>query len=140
MSNLKEVGMAVLTYAQDYDETFPRSTEWSDLLQGPRPSGEKIGLFDKSLHCPSSSTPWGYGYSRGISAKKIAQLEEPARTVLFFDANSSLRSFSGGISDTADRHIGGSNFVFADGHAKWQNRLTIHDLIWDIPEPSKPRK
>jgi prepilin-type processing-associated H-X9-DG protein len=43
----------------------------------------------------------------------------PTNTILFCEEPEDNYSFTTGKYDTATRHFGGSNFVFADGHADW---------------------
>jgi prepilin-type N-terminal cleavage/methylation domain-containing protein len=118
VSNMKQLGLAVMMYAQDYDETYPLTanygvapdpTIWPEALQ---PYIKNQGVFN----CPSAS---GAGYAvnwaqRGYasigmtgqlafdplaaegftSAATIASMDEVARTPLF--------------ADTANAKIGGA--------------------------------
>jgi prepilin-type N-terminal cleavage/methylation domain-containing protein len=55
----------------------------------------------------------------------LAQINEPARTVLITDSATFISSLSNTViyvtfgCEAADAHNGGGNHVFADGHAKW---------------------
>ena len=37
-SNVKQLGLAILQYSQDYDETYPQAINNSDMYAGPSPS------------------------------------------------------------------------------------------------------
>ncbi len=63
LSNLKQIGLGIMQYVQDYDETYPVSTrtdgvEWSNLIQPYIKNGAKGGLI------PSGTE--AYNYSGGI--------------------------------------------------------------------------
>ncbi|MGO9526030.1 MAG: type II secretion system protein [Verrucomicrobiia bacterium] len=47
------------------------------------------------------------------------QAISPANTILFCEQPENPFSITNGKYDTVTRHFGGSNFVFADGHADW---------------------
>jgi prepilin-type N-terminal cleavage/methylation domain-containing protein/prepilin-type processing-associated H-X9-DG protein len=101
MSNLKQIGLGVLQYTQDFDERLPRS-----IADGnPRPASDtvffQISPYIKSeqiFRCPSDSSPTGaqnysYGYNYrylGFGpfsdlAISIAALQEPSLTVMMTD-------------------------------------------------------
>ena len=75
----------------------------------------------------SPSAPWfGYAMNRlmtGTSAKvyhrSIAAL--PAKVILFSESENNSFSFTDGsfLGQVPQRHSGGMNFVFVDGHAAW---------------------
>ena len=99
-SNLKQIGLGILQYTQDYDEKLPRSIADSATRTA---SGDtvfnQIMPYVKStqlLKCPSDSsaaaTSYGYNYvylgfaddpSLSIS---VASIQEVARTVMMTDA------------------------------------------------------
>ena len=161
-SNLKQLGMAAVQYAQDYDETYPSVYRrmphlywWSDVLQ-PYIKNYQV------LVCPSGSLSYGterppslpnplvYSYafpyiSRNdagqditpLSGARMAQVPEPADTIIFVDSTHielftpGIQNFTisgsngvtdlgtGGQSRVARRHMDGFNCAFADGHVKW---------------------
>jgi len=145
LSNCKQLGLATLQYAQDYDESMPiaiwyNSSRWHTLIY-PYLKNDQI------LQCPSNSVAtvdYGYnGYylvyyhasaSGGVSttwgAAKLAQIEFPAEIILACDVyaygNSGVRFsryYTGntwGYGRTyEDLHNDGMNAAFCDGHAKW---------------------
>jgi prepilin-type N-terminal cleavage/methylation domain-containing protein/prepilin-type processing-associated H-X9-DG protein len=67
-SNLKQIGLGVLQYAQDYDEKYPTADWWNPTPSGTKPVGwaNRIQPYLKSLQvfgCPSDSNAlkpmWG---------------------------------------------------------------------------------
>jgi prepilin-type N-terminal cleavage/methylation domain-containing protein/prepilin-type processing-associated H-X9-DG protein len=114
-SNLRNLGAAVLMYAQDYDEQFPLAAyagagftffTWHDLTD---PYSKNTDIW----HCPSSqvskkdqggkvTTHFGYNVrylttiqpdfsnANGHTAVSLAAIQSPAETVLLVDAKASI--------------------------------------------------
>lgn len=169
LSNLRQIGMAAMMYAQDYDEIYPKVLEdylcplgayWGLNAAGTGfcPWHALIQPYLKSLNilqCPSSSwrntlTAYDgityplviggnyamnqvFGYREGPTVS-LATVEQPADTIFALDAwelrhvTYTMRPLQFNLNPTpdypgdyepADRHAGGNNVVFADGHAHW---------------------
>jgi len=149
LNNLKQLGLAVLMYVQDYDERFPGSivtpARWYGAIV-PYIKNTQIFL------CPSAerSSAWGgYGYndygttgSNGLGwryasssgpapsqwAPKLAEVEQPATMFMLGEPGANTYSFRGYADATywpSDLHNNGSNVVHVDGHAKWYNATGI---------------
>ncbi len=158
LSNVKQIGLGVMMYAQDYDEKYnfaycinPTMT-WPNLLM---PYVKNNQLFT----CPSDPDEWSIGgglylsyipnyrmFPPGDTATptptKMAQLTKPSQTIAIAEnadgSTSNLQpdcqyawgtngsSASSGYNRWArvslERHNGGSNYIFADGHAKWMTK------------------
>ena len=143
LSNVKQMALAALQYAQDYDETLPVAIggrpDWSlfwstvELLQ-PYANSDQI------TRCPSdpigavdlSSFPglgrYSYVWNRATFAYMVpgmpsgtihtlADIPLPAETTCFFDG-----TMVGMALWAAARHNDGVNVSFFDGHAKWHHR------------------
>lgn len=153
-SNLKQVGLGIMQYTQDYDEKFPLyyrgdGVGWGDSVQAYLKSNQ---LFK----CPSSSDAnaesdyaynLGLGYLAATPAAPIslAQLTQPSLTVMVMDMLPGFkRNWSAGdgydvcpvstctaglakLADGANRHLDGGNWVFTDGHVKWYKALNASD-------------
>lgn len=142
-SNNKQIAIAALQYAQDYDErTCPSydaaaiSSIWNQKLQPYMKSTQ-------ALQCPSSARVgtgtasaygWNYsyltytfggasGYGKGGIA--LANITAPAETINAGDSEANtlgyVIAYSGGYAPTGI-HNEGSNFCFCDGHAKWLSK------------------
>ncbi len=107
----KDLAMAMLLYAHDYDEHFPPASIWSDAIQ-PRVSSLTSYRCPEARHLRS-----GYAVNRALDCRSLFSLEEPGSTVALFDATGGWNS-SGGQELLAKRHAGGAVISFADGHVK----------------------
>ncbi len=148
LSNVKQIGVAVQMYIQDYDGAYPAyyigpsqtmDYSWVSLV-GPYAKNQQIFL------CPSDSgaarwTPgngdsvsnvsygWNYNWisynarnQAGGAPTMDADFQYPAETVLFCDAAQHYVQGPGTASSSywpQGRHNEGANFGLADGHAKW---------------------
>lgn len=167
-SNLRQIGLGMLQYTQDYDERLPRNDSgsdlgtWVDVLQ-PYLKSEQIFL------CPSDSTPYqmsaagGSGrrtsyalnqiYSDnpsenlfeandvGAAPTSLAAIEDVSGTIGVGDSQSYYQVYLSASTATiavalganpptfgngarsgqfVGRHFGGGNFLFLDGHVKFQ--------------------
>jgi prepilin-type N-terminal cleavage/methylation domain-containing protein/prepilin-type processing-associated H-X9-DG protein len=179
LSNLKQIGLGMIMYTEDYDEHVPpidinaaadtnanNPYGWADAIQ---PYLKSTQIFQ----CPSEQwgtkyngdpSHYGSGYTdywmnimlskpsyQGSGGVSIAEIDYPSQMVFLADGGgtwangpsyySSARYSSNGVSkssapigycnatsaphlavimdDGAKRHLDGTNFAFADGHAKW---------------------
>ncbi|HAZ62666.1 MAG TPA: hypothetical protein DCZ72_03515 [Armatimonadetes bacterium] len=199
LSNLKQIGLALMQYAQDYDETYPAwqdfhiSWDWKDNWQakiGPYVKNGDVANFTALRNhsgiwrCPSvegwksgTDTWWlcSYGMSMavaysypirwsaggspyygrpaslgGIGPLTMAKLDNPANTIFAGEGGNSGRldvpwnqrlytyevTYGYGPKNNAweqpDRHTGGSNYLFADGHVKWLKAEEVYPFS-DLP-------
>lgn len=69
-------------------------------------------------HCPAGPPGDNYGHNRYVGKK--SSISDPARTVYLYESKG---TGTGDESDVDPRHLGGSNFTFCDGHAKWSKEI-----------------
>ena len=147
LSNLKQIGLGALMYAQDYDEmllyhylssteavTYPGGGTHTGLMWyfNVYPYVKNIQIFS----CPSISYKWNgnytggirYGYSRYLGGKSLGDIDKPAETFMVGDSNyeAGESAMSYVLYSTYSprtyfdpRHNEGGNMVLMDGHAKW---------------------
>ncbi len=161
LANMRHLGMGLRLYSDDYDgRIVPAMLPHPDALRGicwdvtiqPYINNRMI------LLCPSDETPrrvhgalcepHSYGINLALSqvggylnsSLDLYSLEDPIGTILLCELNGERYAThgidwrNGGVDRVAARrHGGGSNFTFADGHAKWMRveQTLKPDLLWD---------
>jgi hypothetical protein len=95
MSNARQIGLALMMYAQDYDKFFPPAG--ADTVNQVLPYIKNEAVF----HDPSTGAP-GFAYTFGGGS--LAGIKEPADTVIGYITGP-----------------GGRAEIYADGHVKWRD-------------------
>lgn len=113
LSNLKQLGLGLNMYIQDYDEKLPPVNQWSDAVY-PYVKNKRIYI------CPSDTNPQcSYSFYDRVVGVKLKQILKPAETPAIFDGPGGWNA-SSSINSAVSRHENGFNVTFIDGHAKWQ--------------------
>ena len=154
LSNVKQISLAALMYAQDYDELLPFAhfgdgRWWYHVLQ-PYIANEQI------FRCPSRQAQslgyaWNYigcGYAPGTvwDPPRTGHMYEGCNIGIYADASNQIMigdNWHGGSSSQSrylyrqldrreGRHNEGDNYGFVDGHAKWLMPTAVQDVsMWD---------
>ncbi len=143
ISNMRQQGLAMLQYVQDYDGTYMPMAQWKSRLD---PYMRNRDLFK----CPSRpQLPWYYGHGinlgcqhssvivRGIPEANEALIANPAQKIAVVEwdrCNAGAPCgphglFHGGATcywSVCRIHLRGSNLLFADGHVKWLKPEQYH--------------
>lgn len=113
--NVKQLALAMQMYLADYDQ-FPQGEGWVEALTD-------YGTSDRVLKCPDdqSGARCSYGMNSGLSGATVSVMGDPGRKVVIYETARPGDNPTGGKSDVASppRHMGGNNYGFGDGHAKW---------------------
>jgi serine/threonine protein kinase len=115
ISNLRDLGMAVMQYCQDYDERMPLAYNWADAVY------PYFRRWD-GYQCPSrKNLKIGYAYNRHLNGISMEQISQPTETVCLFESNlgGSNPSDYGESWIEGGVHLGGNFVSFVDGHTKW---------------------
>ena len=127
LSNLKQMALGILMYAQDHGNKFPKADTWvDDILPYLRSS--------QLFHCPGSpaSERWSYAFNRNLSGINEIDIRNPANTPLIFESSQNVKN----ASDTGEslpakaRHDGTYGYAFADGHARLYKERNVPALQW----------
>ncbi len=158
LNNMRGLSVAMMIYANDYDDTLP-TENWCDLLI------EQADVSPKSFVCVDSDAIEGessYAMNKHLAGKKLGDV--PANVVLYFETDMGLetgprdtsiktrRFFEyyrvydedtlvykdrfnqfGGPEDLTIRHDrgrSGCNIAYADGHTAFENEEGIANLRW----------
>jgi prepilin-type N-terminal cleavage/methylation domain-containing protein/prepilin-type processing-associated H-X9-DG protein len=140
-NNMKQLGIAFAMYVQDWDELLPGAyagpagwigpidptTYLADVRGGALyPYSRNPGIYV----CPGKKTwqPVTYEVNALLNGGNTSWMQVPADTLLLQEAVESLAYTGAGDISTIDaqKHMGGSEILFGDGHVKWvhANRLT----------------
>jgi prepilin-type N-terminal cleavage/methylation domain-containing protein/prepilin-type processing-associated H-X9-DG protein len=187
LSNCRQIGLAVMLYTEDYDQTYPLYAHWpyhdqlwyetilpytrnkgiftcpSVKVQHPADhgwNGYGVNYLHVIMYGPEWSAKWGRANDPSLKGpQREARLPRPAETIMIADAQAEKGSYAGwgwtavycpiewpqgvtnyqaeGLDQTwalSDRHNGGGNYIFADGHVKWLRRDAV--IHWS-QEPGK---
>lgn len=143
LSNTKQIALACMQYTQDYDENLlhyrhelPGNTSiyWWHMVE---PYVKNAQVF----RCPSAGGlangyGWQYRYlgwpgmggCATTAARSLGEITHPAETIMIGEILSGVVVYPGDMPtyydpyNAAERHNGGANYGFADGHCKWQSR------------------
>ncbi len=147
LSNVKQLGLAVAMYAQEYDDYLPPAitgeADWSEFwtvieLIEPYTKNQQINLcpVDGQGEVDFSAFPGLSRYSYGWNKKAFAwrvpgmppeevvlltSIPHPSMTTAYFDGLLKIEG-QAYIVLTALRHQDGANVCFMDSHAKWYSR------------------
>lgn len=145
LSNTKQIAMALLSYAQDYDERLFKC--YPGYMGNVYPN-ENLQPYVKSTQifvCPSGTAGnwvtnyYGWNYSGRIVAPisngfindgpALGDFEKPAEFFMLMDCRDYIFQFADHINNTATlgqysknivpRHNDGVNVTLLDGHSKW---------------------
>ena len=116
-SNVKQLGLALVLYANDHDDRFPDRDQWMDAA-GEYAKGPQI------FHCPevAKRDAWnrfGYSFDAALSRQQTFKFDEQAAP-LVYDSVNEARNASDRFNSLPKpgRHDGANNIVFTDAHAR----------------------
>jgi len=157
LGNMKQFGLVMLQYTDEYDDYFPqwyygatwgaRTSSWVDLLASYLGNNEQVWV------CPTrSATAVGYAMPcrlcRGVLARRTAcggystayirlkSNTKPTETVMKAETPSQVRSGPSYFppydqaSYWINDHNDGRFIGLMDGHVKWYKRGTDRKLLW----------
>lgn len=113
LNNLKQLGLGVLQFTQDWDERFGFAPEYAREALMPYVKSSEVFLI------PGSREP--YAFNGRLSDKLLTQVGEPARTVLFYEGADEKPIF---------RYDGKAAIGFVDGHVALVSPEEAKNLIW----------
>ena len=151
VSNLRQMGLAITMYANDNDGYLPACFYpgavdfYQDMFEekGYLPQGTEIRI------CPSAPelniTEAGYTVNYNVMSAsdpiahiKLFRISNPSGIIMIADSTEQVphrgwSGFSGGkISRISDRHNGGANILWVDGHVSWMLWSEIDSTMIDF--------
>jgi|GEM_PF-5527297 len=126
-SQLKQLGLGALQYAQDFDEVFPSHEEWQKDIM---PYTRNADL----LRCPKDAeNPNSYSFNTDMGNFPIAQVRAPAQTILMYEGKERKFDFRHQVGEEKL-----TNVLFVDGHIKAFSEKSLEAAIKDQSVVWKP--
>ena len=160
-SNLKQLGLGMLQYAQDYDEILPWDYSyygtptdahyWAEVIYPYVrdndvyicPSTQGLGGFNAlSYSTVYYDSSYGLNYNAfqvGIGLP-LSAIPKGDALIMLCDATAPSGQSAAQVTyytNFAPRHLNGSNFAFCDGHAKWYPAAVLYSPGPGLPNESR---
>ncbi len=139
LSNVKQLGLALTMYEQDYDGWTPSAGGWNDSIY---PYTRNPGL----LVCPEADNQEvpSYSLNQSVCGIHTGSVAAPENTVIVFEGGEGP-NLVGGPDALADppRHYSDNAVGFLDGHAKHLTLAEARECVWKprlVPEPKAGAK
>jgi prepilin-type processing-associated H-X9-DG protein len=122
-TNLSGLGKAMMIYANDYDNKFPTSSKWCDLLI------EHAAVDRRSFQCRGATEgPCNYAMNENVTNLGPSALSD---VVLLFETDPGWNQVGGAESLTTENHQDdGCNVLFVDGHVEFVKKSALDRLRW----------
>lgn len=128
MSNVKQLNLGLIMYANDNKDRFPAGTNWCDSLRG------YLGGATNAFVCPQGAPNQRshYALNAQLIGHGINDVQAPAQTVLVFEIDGGW-NVSGGreLLPAKGRHSSAYAIGFADGHAEMVRPERLEKLRWE---------
>lgn len=126
-TNLKHLGVAMIVYTKNHNDTYPPAENWQDLLI------KNCNVNPKQFCCPASKTQEGqssYAININVAGKKVSQV--PPDTVLLFETTPGANPAGGPEILTTENHRGElCNILFADDRVRFVKTSDLSTLRWN---------
>ena len=108
LSNMKQLALGTLSFAQDYDGRLPGALTWRDEVL-PYVQNEQLFI------CPTDELKdVTYALNPLVAGRNLSDIEDQQGTVLLYEVDRS--------GQPVFPHNDGANYAFVDGHVKWYHR------------------
>ncbi len=139
-SNLKQLSLGIIQYAFDNNNHLPDADTWVDellpyvkdktLFRDPSaPAGEEYSYaFNRALSGAVLDAPGQpSGVVEAVRSRDGSKVAPSVSTVMFFESTKGVKNASdtGQSVPKPGRHLGGTDYAFADGHVRWLRDGTL---------------
>jgi prepilin-type processing-associated H-X9-DG protein len=124
VSNMKQLGLAVRTYANDHNDQLPPAATWCDAIQN------NVGS-PKVFQCPSEAgRRCAYAFNAKLDGKKESEVDP--QTVVLFESNLGWNGSGGAAQLKPHKHSSRTvNVLLADGAVVPMSRSELGTLRWE---------
>jgi prepilin-type processing-associated H-X9-DG protein len=119
-SNLKQIGLGIMQYAQDYEEEFPPLENWQTELLPYVQRNENL------FQCAAVKGGKSYSYNPAFRGATLAAVAAPAQTILLYEGKDQKFDFRHEVNG-----VKFTNILFADGHVKAYSQETLDAAMKD---------
>ena len=132
ISNVKQLSLGLMMYAQDYDDRFPPTAGWSAHLW-------PYVKVESAFHCPSlGMRGYGYAFDRRLDRISLEKLTAPSETAALYETTDWAKDATWPGTRFATRHSDRGCVAFADGHVK-ALKSDAFDALRPPPTTEPPR-
>jgi len=126
VNSLEGLGCAMGVYAFNYDDKFPPSDQWCDLLIA------EVDVSPKSFQCGSAAEgTFSYGLNKNL--KGLSMDEVGPNVVMLFEIEGGRNVAGGPELLYTKRHSGeGCYILLTDGYAKFVKTADLPSLKWTV--------
>jgi type II secretory pathway pseudopilin PulG len=133
LNNVKQLNLAIIMYADDYQGKLPSPENWCDLVK------PYLGGSDAAFKCGAQpNARCSYAFNASLAGRKISDVPAPAETILVFSSDDGWNQSGGEAVLEPHRHGNIFTYGCADGHAEVRRQGVLSHLKWDVPgEPGR---
>ncbi len=127
MSNMKQLCMGMMMYANDNNDTLPPSDKWVDSIS-------PYIKYKELFNCPSVGGDYiCYAMNRNLSKTVNTKIYKPFNSVMIYESIRETGNPAGGVDllPAPGRHSGANSIGFADGHVKMVFDSNIQTVDWE---------
>ncbi len=116
LSNIKQIGLGLLMFVQDYNEVYKLKASEFKAKVMPYIKNEAV------FNCPElKEKGTSYSFNSNLQGIKLANVKSPAETVAVYEGTGNKLTF---------RHDGKAAVCYVDGHAKLVDKAAAAKLVW----------
>ena len=127
--NMQCLSVATMVYMNGYEDKFPTTDKWCDLLI------KYADVSERSFRCPlDPEGSFSYAFNKNLDGLTA---DVRADVVMIFEARPGRNTAGGPELLISNRHpsknnssFGGCNIIYVDGHVEFVNADDIDDLKW----------
>jgi prepilin-type processing-associated H-X9-DG protein len=115
LTNLRRITMAAMMSSADTNDVYKFNASNVRAVLQPYLKNDKV------WYCPDAPKTVSYSFNARLAGKKLTQIKDPSKTVLFYEGANGKLAF---------RHGGVAAVAFADGHVKFFKPADAAKLNW----------
>ena len=124
-ANMSNLGRAMLIYTNDFDDKFPTSSKWCDLLS------KYTKVPPEGFRCKAAPQQGRCHYAMNKNVENFIKRDIPPDMVVLFETHPGWNQVGGPEMLTTENHQGqGCNVLFADNSVRFIKTRNLNQLKW----------